>query len=153
MNHHLAQEQGTDLRSKTKNSFFIRRTENRSTANQFLLLFRTCNPRPPTPAFLTTHNLHLGTCNCSFRRTENRSTTNQFLLLFRTPYLLTPTPIVLKAQIPDQVRDDGFCSFRNTACRHSDNAPSQNLDLLVRQKLGTDRFIVVCPPQYCFLFM
>ena len=61
-----------------------RRTENRSTVNQVLLLFRTRNPLPRS-SILTTHNLHLGTCNCSFRRTENRSTTNQFLLLFQTP--------------------------------------------------------------------
>ena len=30
---------------------------NRLAVNQFLLLLRTCNHQPPTPAFFTTHNL------------------------------------------------------------------------------------------------
>ncbi len=51
-----------------------RRTENLSTVNQFFLLLRTSNPRPPTPAFIATHILELATVLFGERRTSQRST-------------------------------------------------------------------------------
>jgi len=36
---------------------------NRLAVNQFLLLLRTCNHQPPTPAFFTTHNSELAAQN------------------------------------------------------------------------------------------
>ena len=44
-----------------KNRFFVWRTENHSAVNQYLSLLRTSNHQSPTPAFFTTHKLHLAT--------------------------------------------------------------------------------------------
>jgi len=84
------QERRTDPRSGTKNmSRSSRRTENRSTANQILLLFPTTNPQPPTPAFcfflqLASWNLQLS----SYKRSANSKNEEQILALERRTCLL-----------------------------------------------------------------
>jgi|GEM_PF-3126240 len=55
-------------------SHSCRRTENRSTVNQFLLHLRTRNPQPSTPSLL----LFLRTCSCSSLHTEFSRSENRF---------------------------------------------------------------------------